>query len=118
MTHIAMLAVSDGDAAIKFHPAAFAAELCWRLDAGGHVVAGVSTDGAKFFLAREAPDSGTRSPSPAGFTTVRIELLLDDPIAIHQQAVAAGAIEGNQSLSTSTKHLAGTNQTNASRPRG
>jgi len=68
------LAVSDGNATIKFYQAAF---------------------GAKFFLAHEAPDSGTRSPSSAGFTTVRIELLVDDPIAIHQRAVAAGAIERN-----------------------
>ena len=86
MTHISpRLAVSDGNAAIKFYQAAF---------------------GAKFFLVHEAPDSGTRSPSSAGFTTVRIELLVDDPIAIHKRAVAAGAIEGTQSLSMSIKQLA------------
>jgi PhnB protein len=88
-----MLAVSDGNAAIKFYQAAFGAELLWHLGGGGHVVAGLSIDGAQFFLASEAPDYGTRGPSSAGFTTVRIELFVDDPISMHDQAVAAGAIE-------------------------
>jgi PhnB protein len=82
MTQISpMLAVSDGNATIKFYQAAVGAELLWHLEAGGHVVAGLSSDGAKFFLAHEAPDYGTRSPSCAGFTTVRIELFLDDPVS-------------------------------------
>lgn len=87
-----MLAVSDGNAAIAFYKAAFGAELLWHLD-GGHVVAGLSIDGAKFFLAHESPPNGTRSPSSAGFTTVRIELFVDDPVAVHQKALAAGARE-------------------------
>ena len=37
-----MLAVSDGNAAIEFYQAAFGATLLWHLDAGGHVVAGLS----------------------------------------------------------------------------
>jgi PhnB protein len=95
MTHISpMLAVSDGNAAIKFYQTAFAAELHWHLDdRGGHIVAGLSIDDAKFFLAHEAPDYGTRSPSSAGVTTVRIELFVGDPIAVHKRAVAAGAVE-------------------------
>src|SRR6478735_2533533 len=85
-----MLAVSDGNAAIDFYKAAFGATLLWHLD-GGHVVAGLSIDGAPFFLASESPPHGTRSPDSAGFTTVRIELFVDDPIAVHKRAVAAGA---------------------------
>jgi PhnB protein len=61
-----MLAVSDGNAAIDFYQAAFGAELLWRLGSGGDVVAGLSVDGAKFFLAQEAPPYGTRGPSSAG----------------------------------------------------
>ena len=87
-----MLAVSDGNAAIAFYKAAFGATLLWHLD-GGHVVAGLSIDGAPFFLAHESPPHGTRGPASAGFTTVRIELFVDDPIAVHERAVAAGAIE-------------------------
>lgn len=87
-----MLAVSDGNAAIEFYKAAFGAELVWHVD-GGHVVAGLSIDGARFFLAHESPPHGTRGPASVGFTTVRIELFVDDPIAVHRQALAAGAVE-------------------------
>jgi PhnB protein len=87
-----MLAVSDGNAAIAFYKAAFGAMVLWHLD-GGHVVAGLSIDGAQFFLAHESPPHGTRSPAAAGFTTVRIELFVDDPVAVHAQALAAGAVD-------------------------
>jgi PhnB protein len=88
-----MLAVSDGNAAIEFYKAAFGATLLWHLDGGGHVVAGLSIEGAPFFLAHESPPHGTRGPASAGFTTVRIELFVDDPVAVQRQAVAAGATE-------------------------
>jgi PhnB protein len=88
-----MLAVSDGNAAINFYKAAFGAELLWHPEGDGHVVAGLSIDGAKFFLAHESPPHGTRSPASVGFTTVRIEFFVDDPVAVHRQALAAGAIE-------------------------
>jgi len=63
-----MLAVSDGNAAIDFYKAAFGAELLWHLGSGGDVVAGLSIDGAKFFLAQESPPYGTRSPASAGIS--------------------------------------------------
>lgn len=85
-----MLAVGDGKAAIEFYQAAFGAKLLWQLDGA---VAGLSIDGANFFLAQESPPHGTRGPASAGFTTVRIELFVDDPFAVHQHALAAGAIE-------------------------
>jgi PhnB protein len=87
-----MLAVGNGTAAIEFYKAAFGATVVWHLD-GGHVVAGLSIDGAPFFLADESPDYGTRGPASVGFTTVRIELFVDDPVAVHKQALAAGAVE-------------------------
>ncbi len=85
-----MLAVGDGKAAIEFYKAAFGATLLWHLDGA---VAGLSIDGANFFLAQQSPPHGTRSPASAGFTTVRIELFVDDPIAVQRHAVAAGAME-------------------------
>ena len=88
-----MLAVSNADAAIEFYKAAFAATVLWRLGDGEHVVAGLSVHGAEFFLATEAPDYGTRGPAAAGFTTVRIELFVDDPSAVHHAALKAGAAE-------------------------
>ena len=75
-----MLAVSDGNAAIQFYGAAFGATLLWHLNGGGHVVAGLSIDGATFFLAHESPPHGTRGPASVGFTTVRIELFVDDRV--------------------------------------
>jgi PhnB protein len=88
-----MLAVSDAKAAIAFYKAAFGAELLWHIEAGSDIVAGLAIDAAKFFLASESPRYGTRSPSSAGFTTVRIELFVDDPLAVHHKALGAGAIE-------------------------
>ena len=87
-----MIAVTDGNAAIDFYRVAFGATVLWRLG-DDHVVAGLSIDGAEFFLAHESPQYGTRGPSSAGFTTVRIELFVDDPIAVHRQALVAGATE-------------------------
>jgi PhnB protein len=86
-----MLAVGDGNAAIEFYKAAFGATVLWHLNGGAHVVAGLSIDGAQFFLATASPPHGTRDPASAGFTTVRIELFVDDPVAAHAQALAAGA---------------------------
>jgi uncharacterized glyoxalase superfamily protein PhnB len=90
-----MLAVADGNAAIRFYQAAFEASVLWHLESGGHVVAGLSVHGARFFLAHDAPAYGTRGPAAAGFTTVRIELFVSDPIAVHSRALAAGAVERN-----------------------
>jgi PhnB protein len=93
MTQISpMLAVRDGRAAIEFYQAAFGATVLWRLG-GGQVVAGLEIGGAEFFLAHESPPHGTRCPSSSGFTTVRIELFVDDPVEVHRRALAAGARE-------------------------
>jgi uncharacterized glyoxalase superfamily protein PhnB len=88
-----MLAVSDGSAAIEFYQAAFGATVLWQLGEGADLVAGLSVHGAKFFLAKEAPPYGTQSPGAAGLTTIRIELFVDDPLAVQRQALAAGAGE-------------------------
>lgn len=88
-----MLAVTDGSAAIAFYKAAFGAEVLWQLGTGADIVAGLSLDGAPFFLAFESPEFGTRGPSSAGFTTVRIELFVDDPTTVQRRAIDAGATE-------------------------
>jgi PhnB protein len=88
-----MLAVGDGAAAIAFYSAAFGATVLWQLGDGGHIVAGLEIDGAEFFLATESPNSGTRGPASAGFTTVRIELFVEDPVAVQRKALLAGASE-------------------------
>jgi PhnB protein len=89
-----MLAVSDPAAAIDFYRAAFGAEVLWQIGDPAEV-AGLRIDGAQFFLARETPARGTRSPGGAGHTTVRIELFVDDPAAVQTKAIAAGARAGS-----------------------
>ncbi len=90
-----MLAVDNGAAAIDFYIAAFGAVELWRIDVDGDVVAGLSVDGAQFFLAQETPSRGTRAPNLVGHTTVRIELFVDDPHETQARAIAAGAIEAS-----------------------
>ena len=87
-----MLAVADANAAIEFYKSAFGATVLWRLGEG-HVVAGLEIDSARFFLSTESPPHGTRAPASAGFTTVRVELFVDDPVAVHARALHAGAVE-------------------------
>jgi uncharacterized glyoxalase superfamily protein PhnB len=92
MTEITvMLAVTDAAAAVEFYQKAFGAVVYWTVGGDGHMVAGMAIDGARFFLATESPEFGTRGPSGAGFTTVRIELFVDDPVAVHATALSAGA---------------------------
>jgi PhnB protein len=86
-----MLAVNDAQAAVEFYKKAFGAEVYWTIGGDEHMVAGLAIGGARFFLAKESPEFGTRGPLEAGFTTVRIELFVDDPAAVHAKAIAAGA---------------------------
>jgi PhnB protein len=88
-----MLAVRDGHEAIEFYKAAFGAVEHWRIDGGEHVVCGMSIEGAEFFFATANPP-GTNDPEAAGTTTVRIELFVDDPVAVYERAVAGGATPG------------------------
>lgn len=87
-----MLAVSDAARAIEFYKQAYEAVELWRIG-DDHIVAGLEISGAQLFLASESPEHGTRSPDTVGHTTVRIELFVDDPYAVHRRALAAGAIE-------------------------
>src|SRR5580692_910959 len=86
-----MLAVTDAKAAVEFYTKTFGAEVHWTVGGDEHMVAGLAIGGARFFLSTESPEFGTRGPAAAGFTTVRIELFVDDPLAVQSKAVAAGA---------------------------
>jgi uncharacterized glyoxalase superfamily protein PhnB len=90
-----MLAVGDANAAIEFYKTAFDSNVLWHVGSDEHVVAGLSVYGAPFFLATESPSYGTRGPAAAGFTTVRIELFVEDPEAVQRKALAAGAAFGS-----------------------
>jgi uncharacterized glyoxalase superfamily protein PhnB len=83
-----MLIVPDAEAAIAWYKDALGAQELW--DLGG--VAGLHIAGAPFFLHEVNPDNPEEtSPHHAGATSVRIELFVDDPDAVVNRALAAGA---------------------------
>src|SRR6185295_18428042 len=85
-----MLIVPDADAAVAWYQAALGATELWNL--GG--VAGLSIGGASFFIHQVNPDNPAET-SPAGVTSVRVELFCDDPDEVVGRAVAAGAVAGS-----------------------
>jgi PhnB protein len=89
-----MLTVKDAGAAIEFYRAAFdAVERSRSTAPTGKVVAEMAIDGLPFFVVDENPDAFNMSPTSLGGTTVRMNLVVDDPDATAAQAVAAGASE-------------------------
>jgi len=81
------LAVRDTEAASRFYGEAFGAVV---VESVGPVRV-LEIDGCHVGLAPEAPELGTPSPESAGATTVRVSLHVDDPDAVADRAVAAGA---------------------------
>jgi PhnB protein len=87
-----MLSVRRGAQAIAFYQAAFGAEVLYRIDdAAGEVVARLSIAGAEFWVADESPDHANYSPESLGGSTSRMVLVVDDPAAAFDRAIAAGA---------------------------
>lgn len=82
-----MLAVPNGAEAVAWYQAALGAEVLWDL----HGVAGLSVDGAPFFI-HEIVVGKFDTPKRLGATSARVELFVDDPDAVIARAVAAGAI--------------------------
>lgn len=88
------LSVRDGVRAVEFYKVAFGAtELSRVTSPEGAIVAEMSVDGARFFLADESPANANLSPESLGGTSVRVDLFAADPDAMHARAVAAGATE-------------------------
>lgn len=89
-----MLSVRRGAKAIDFYKAAFGAEEEFRLDdPSGAVVARLSVDTAEFWVADESPENKNFSPESIGGGSVRMVLTVDDPKAVFDKAIAAGATE-------------------------
>lgn len=81
-----MLAVPDVSKAVEWYQHALNARLLWSLGS----VAGLEIEGAPFFLGEPARN-GWSSPHAIGTTTTRVELFCDDPDAMIQRALEAGA---------------------------
>jgi len=88
------LSVRGGLAALDFYRAAFGAEVVYQVGgtaANPSVVAQMSIEGAPFWVADESPEHGNFSPESVGGSTTRMLLIVDDPRAAIDRAVAAGA---------------------------
>lgn len=88
-----MLSVRNGAKAVLFYQAAFGAEVLFKLEEGGSVVAQLSVAGAEFWLADESPEHGNFSPESIGGSTARLIMVVEDPDVAFATAVAAGAKE-------------------------
>jgi PhnB protein len=88
------LSVADGAAAVEFYRQAFNAVEVFRVEGpGGEIFAEMHIGQARFFVATESLPSQNFSPTHLGGTSVRIDLLCDDPDAMQANAIAAGATE-------------------------
>jgi len=85
------LSVNRATEAVDYYQAAFGAVERYRLedDEGSVVVAQLAIEGADFWL-QEDVDS---SPESRDCRSVRMILTVDDPDAVFEQAIAAGATE-------------------------
>ena len=87
-----LLSVRNGAGAVEFYKAAFGAEERFRIDSEtGSVVARLAADGAEFWVADESPEHLNFSPETLGGGTVRMVMVVNDPDAAFDRAVAAGA---------------------------
>jgi PhnB protein len=87
-----MLSVRNGARAVEFYKAAFGAGELFRLDSeSGDVVARLSMGAAEFWVADESPEHFNFSPESLGGGSVRMVMTVEDPDAVFERAVAAGA---------------------------
>jgi PhnB protein len=90
------LSVRRGRAAVEFYKTAFGAVEEYRVggdDRNESVVAQLSVGGASFWVADESPTHANFSPESLGGGSVRMLLVVDDPKAVVERAVSAGASE-------------------------
>lgn len=89
----AMLTVRDAAKAIEFYQRAFGArEVAPPVRSPtGQIVAQLAIDGQHFFVVDENPAAYNLSPETLKGTSVRLNLVVDDPDAVAARAVAAGA---------------------------
>jgi PhnB protein len=85
----ATLSVRDWARAMAFYESALGAQELYRVEGGG--VGQLSIDGADFWVAEESPEHLNFSPETLNGCSVRMLMIVDDPAAMCQRAVAAGA---------------------------
>ena len=89
-----VLTVRDAARAVDFYRDAFGAiEVSRHENAPRQIVVDLSIDGARFRVVDEAPAAFNLSPETLGGTSARLNLLVGDPDAVAERAIAAGAKE-------------------------
>ena len=89
-----MLSVRQGKRAVEFYKAAFGArELLLIESPEGDVVAQLGVGESEFWVADESPEHLNFSPESLGGSTTRMVLVVENPDAVFQMAIAAGAEE-------------------------
>lgn len=78
-------------AAVAFYEAAFGATVLHRVGEGDDIVAQLAVGAAAFWVASAGSDRKRFSPRAIGGTTSRTLLVVDDPDAVFERAVGAGA---------------------------
>src|SRR5437762_8215575 len=93
MTLTPMLTLRNAAEAIEFYQRAFgASEIAPRVTSPtGQIVAALAVDGQRFFVVDENVKAFNNSPETLKGTTVRLSLVVNDPDAVAERAIRAGA---------------------------
>jgi PhnB protein len=90
------LAVRRGRQAVDFYVQAFGAVEVYRVggtDEHEPVVSQLAVGSTYFWVQDESPENGDFSPESLGGSSVRLLLMVDDPGAVVERAIALGATE-------------------------
>jgi PhnB protein len=87
-----LLNVRRGKAAVDFYKAAFGAEEIFLVESpDGEIVSELRMGASSFWVADESPENKNFSPETLSGSTVRMVLVVADPDAMFERALAAGA---------------------------
>jgi PhnB protein len=85
--------VDGASAAVAFYQAAFGAVVLHYVGQGDDIVAQLAVGAAEFWVSEASDDLRRFSPGAIGGTTSRTLLVVDEPDAVLNQAMHAGATE-------------------------
>jgi PhnB protein len=92
----AQISVSRGREAVRFYESAFGAVEIYRIggtDEDQHVVSQLAVGDTSFWVSDESPANHHFSPERLGGSTVRLLLIVDDPVHVLAGALSLGASE-------------------------
>lgn len=84
------LTVNDAPAALDFYKHAFGAIEVMRNLSDGHTVGIILIEGLQVIVADESPEYGNIGPDKQKSISVRLGLMVADPDALAERAIAAG----------------------------